>query len=77
MEFIEIADGLSIRICEIESVSKGEDELTSVVRTHHNIFRSTLPYSILVSLLERNKEQEEPERREELNILKTLGSYVG
>lgn len=78
MEFIEIAEGLSVRICEIDSVSRGSDELKSIVCTHHNVFESTFPYSILLSILENNKEEkEEPDRKEELNILRTLGSYAG
>ena len=59
MKFIEIAEGVSVKIEDIESVSVGQDELTSIVKTQYNVYKSTFPYGVLLQLLER--EQEEPE----------------
>lgn len=71
MRYIEIADGLSVRIDEIEAISVGEDNLTSVVKTHHNIYRSTFPYGVLLELLERQGEVKK--EQQVLNILKETG----
>ena len=81
MKYIEIADGLSVRVDEIEAVSVGEDTMTSIVKTHHNIYRSTFPYSVLIELLEGsdNAVREEKEKREVkmFNVLKEIGTYAG
>lgn len=74
LKFIEISDGLSVRMDEIEAVGYGTSNLTSKVFTHHNIYDSTFPYGVLLELIS-NKEPEY--KKEELNILKTLGTFSG
>jgi hypothetical protein len=75
MKFIELRDGLSVCADEIEAVIRNEDGMTSTVYTTSNTYTSTFPYEVLLSLLER--QSEEPEQKQELNILKTLGSFAG
>ena len=78
MKYIEISEGLSVRVDEIEAVTSGEDTLTSIVKTHHTSYRSTFPYRVLLELLEHM--QEEPEdkmKQQELNILKQIGTFAG
>lgn len=73
MEYIELSDGVSIRICDIEAVIANQDNLTCTVRTGWNTYQSTFPYNVLLSLIQQ---KEEP-KKQELNILKTLGSFAG
>lgn len=72
MRYIEIADGVSVKVDEIESVSKGKTPFFSIVKTHHNIYQSNMPYSTLLQLLgaEVKKEQQV------LNILKEVGTQA-
>ena len=78
MKFIEIAEGLSIKICDIEAISMGEDKLTSIIKTHHNIFKSTFPYNVLLDLLEMEmKEPEKETEQQKLNILKLQDYFAG
>ena len=77
MKYIELAEGISVRIEDIESVSKGEDDLTSIVKTQYNIYKSTFPYGVLLELLESNQEPEDKSREEEMNILKQIGVFSG
>lgn len=82
LKYIEISEGLSVKIDEIEAVGYGNGDLTSKVYTHHNIYDSTFPYSVLVELLEANKEVDENEELKEiqskqLNILKEIGTFAG
>ena len=79
MKFIEVSEGLSIRIDEIEAISKRED-MVSTVHTHHNSYDSTFPYEVLLSLIEREYEtsEEAPTKEEEiLNIFKQIGTFAG
>ena len=76
VKFIEIRDGLSVCIDEIEAIQKNENGMTCSVFVGTNTFQSTFPYSVLLSLLERQTE-EEPKEKEELNIFKTLGTFAG
>ncbi len=77
MEFIEVSEGTSVKICEIESVTKDENGDGSIVRTHYNIYSSTFPYDVLLQLLEMNEEKEpmvnELEQKK-FNIMKELGT---
>jgi len=75
MEFIELREGLSVRIEEIEAVIRNADGMTSTVYTCNNNYESTFPYEVILSLIQQKKE--EPGRKEELNILKTLGTFAG
>lgn len=78
MKFIEIAEGLSVRIDEIEAIGYGTTNMTSKVYTHHNIYDSTFPYGVLLDLLENSqKEPEDKTKEKELNILKEIGVYAG
>jgi len=74
MNYIEIVDGVSIRIDAIESIER-KDDLTCVVRTQANSYDSTFPYTLLLQLIER-KEMPEPTETETqtLNILKEVGT---
>lgn len=80
MKYIEIAEGLSIKIDEIEAIGYGKNELTSKVYTHHNTYSSTFPYEILLELLENSylAEKEESKPQEEaLNIFREIGTFAG
>jgi len=80
MKWIEINDGLSIKINDIEAIGYGNNNLTSKVYTHHNIYDSTFPYNVLLELISM-KEPKENEaldmQRKQLNILKELGTFAG
>ncbi len=78
MEYIEISDGISVRICEIEAVKKN-DEMTSSVITHQNTYASTFPYNVLLDLLNMASEEKETNEieQEKLNIMKTQGFFAG
>lgn len=80
MNYIEIADGLSIRIDEVEAIGK-KDEFTSIVYTHHNTFDSTFPYNVLLELLESSVDETQSKNEKfevpALNILKTQGFFGG
>ena len=52
--FIKIADGLSVKVDEVEAVGYGANNLSSKVYTHHNIYDSTFPYEVILALLERS-----------------------
>ncbi len=80
MNYIEVTNGLSIRIDEIEAVSQGEDTLTSIVRTHHNIYKSTFPYQVLLDLLESNSKEDIESKelqQKPFNILREIGTFAG
>ena len=71
--YVEIAKDLSIRIEAIESIKKKND-LTSIVRTQSNSYDSTLPYPVLLQLLEREGTQESKGIEQKgFNIMKELG----
>ncbi len=74
MKYIEIVEGLSIRVDAIEAVEKKED-LTSIVRTQFNSYDSTFPYDVLLQLLEREEIPEEKRKQEEFNILRETGIF--
>jgi len=78
MKYIEVSEGLSIKVDEVEAVGYGINELTSKVYTHHNVYDSTFPYRVLLELLEkRDIKPEEKRSEEELNIFKQIGSLKG
>ena len=79
MNYIEIANGISINVDKIEAIGYGQNELTSKVHTHHNVYDSTFPYSILLDLLERSghgMQEKEKENKEIMNIFKEIGTVV-
>jgi len=51
MKWIEIQDGMSIKIDDIEAIGYGNNNLTSKVYTHHNVYDSTFPYNVLLDLV--------------------------
>ena len=73
MKYIEIVDGVSIRLDAIEAIER-KDDLTCVVRTQFNTYDSSFPYTTLLQLLER-EEVPAPIKIEEevVNILKETG----
>lgn len=73
MKYIEIVDGVSIRVDAIEVIER-KDDLTCVVRTQFNTYDSTFPYTTLLQLLEREKVPTPVKVEEEVvNILKETG----
>lgn len=60
MRYIEVQEGLSIAIEDIEAIQKIDDFQTDVY-THHHHYTSTFPYLTLLDLLEREGEKEEKE----------------
>jgi hypothetical protein len=77
MDYIEISSGISIRIDLIEAIVDNPDGMTCTVKVGLDTYQSTFPYNVLLDLVQRKEVQEKPERKEELNILKTLGSFAG
>ena len=76
MRYIEVADGISVKVSEIEAVVK-KDDFTSEVVTHQNTYSSTFPYDVLVELLEMRHTEDAQELNsdpEEKNILKEIGT---
>ena len=58
MRFIEISDGKSIDIDQIEVVER-KDDFTTSLYTHHNVYEANFPYMTLLQLLEAEKATEE------------------
>ena len=63
MRFIEIRDGVSIDIDEIEVVEK-KDEYTTTIYTHHNVYEANFPYMALLQLLAMETEVPKSEKVE-------------
>jgi len=74
LNYIEIREGTSLCIDEIEAVIANPDGMTCTVRTAFNSYQSLIPYGVFLSLIIK---KEDPKKNEELNILKTLGHYAG
>jgi len=73
MKYIEIADGISLRIEAIEAIER-KDDLSSLVRTQFNTYDSAFPYDVLLQLLEREEIPTPTETETQtLNILKEIG----
>lgn len=75
MEYLEIKEGLSIRVCEIEAVEVGVGN-TSIIHTHHKSYDSTFPYEVILQLLEIREEKPQ-EEKQGMNILKEIGVFAG
>jgi hypothetical protein len=74
MHFIELRDGLSVSIEEIEAIQRVDDG-SSRVFTQNNTYDSTFPYMTLLELVER---EQVPEEKEQVtNILKEIGTFAG
>jgi hypothetical protein len=76
MKYIEIKDGLSVKIDDIESIERNED-FTCYVRTHHNTYDSTFPYMVLLELLERRDYGLQEKEEKIMNIQKEIGTFAG
>lgn len=77
MEYIEIAEGLSIKVCDICAIAK-ETDLTCIVYTEVGNFNSTFPYDVLLQLLEKAGDKPEDEsQKKQLRILEMMGNYAG
>jgi len=74
MNYIEISEGTSICIDDIEAVIANTDGMTCTIKTSWNSYQSTFPYNVLLGLINK---KEEPERKQELNILRTIGTFAG
>ena len=74
--FIEVSEGFSVKIDEIEAVVRVTD-LTSRVLTKNNSYDSTFPYEVLIELINRYGEKETEIEKKEFNILKEIGSFAG
>lgn len=60
MKFLEVAVGLSLRKSEIEAVTKTGD-LKCKVHTKSNVYKTDLPYSTMVAMLEKEQiNQDQP-----------------
>jgi len=77
MQYIEVSDGFSVKISEIEAIIR-KDELTSEVVTHQNTYSSTFPYAVLLELLEMRHAHEaellQLSDTEEKNIMKEIAT---
>ena len=78
MRYIEIAEGLSIKIEDIVAISRGTgNSLNARVYTHHYDFKSTLPYNVLLELLKREQQDVVEIKdilKQQLNIQKQVGT---
>ena len=74
MKYIEIKEGLSIRLDEIEAIEK-VNEYNSTVYTHHNLYASTFPYMTLISLLEAEGEEEDRKDSQVTDNINQLAKY--
>lgn len=62
MRYIEIAEGLSVKVDEVEAIGYGNGSLTSKVYTHHNVYDSTFPYKTLLQVFEDNLQEPKEEQ---------------
>ena len=53
MKFIEVRDGFSIAIDEIQAIEKS-GELFSLVHTSKDVYESTWPYKVLLEIISRS-----------------------
>ena len=81
MRFIEIREGISIDINEIEAI-EDKDKLNSKIYTHHNTYTSTFPRTALIQLIEKHKGgQSSPGQSSKDDLmkafLKNFGTFAG
>lgn len=74
MNYIEVKEGLSIRVDEIEAVER-VDEYNCTIYTHHNLYASTFPYMTLLSLIEGQKEDKEKDKAQMMESINSLASH--
>jgi len=70
MRYIEIADGVSVKIDSIEAVLR-TDSLSSEVVTADNSYTSIFPYEVLLELLEM-EEKDKDSDLDDRNIFKRI-----
>jgi len=70
MRYIEIADGVSVKIDSIEAVLR-TDSLSSEVVTADNSYTSIFPYEVLLELLEM-EEKDKDSDLDDRNIFKQI-----
>ena len=73
MTFIELQDGLSVKIDEIVAVQRMADQFRCKVFTETQEFEAHFPYLTLLSLLEADK----PEVESNKDVLKEISQKVG
>ena len=78
MTFLEVADGVSIAIKDIQTIERMDEIRTRVITTIAN-YEVALPYKILLEFLEEQKEKGiKPETEEMLQgFLKNVGTFAG
>lgn len=72
MRFIELSDGVSINVDEIEAIER-TSQLKSTIQTHHNVYRVNIPYETLLQILRGEKSGKDAG----LNIMKEFGTFAG
>jgi len=79
MEFIEVDEGFSIKVSEIEAIER-IDDLNCAIYTHHNRYEMGFPYKTLLDLLSLHT-GESDSMRETMKSLKGFleqsGHFVG
>ena len=79
-QYIEIKDGVSVKMDDIVAVVRGSKELTSIVHTQYRTYDSTFPYEVLLELLQTSKEESGEIKdilQKQLNIQKEIGTFAG
>ena len=62
MRFIEIKEGVSVDIDQIEVLER-KDDFTTTIYTHHNVYEANFPYMTLLQLLETEEKPQEAQTR--------------
>ena len=74
MKYLEIKEGLSIKVEEIEAIER-VDEYNCTIYTNHNLYASTFPYMTLLSIVENANEEKEKEDMQMKQNIKQLATY--
>ena len=84
MKYVEIRDGLSVRVDAVEAVGRGENEFKSVVYTFSGQYQANFPYKTMVNILEGvnndvpSTTNVKPETIDLLDgFLKNVGTFAG
>lgn len=75
MDFIEIAEGLSVRKDEILAIHSTDNQFECIVITESKEFTAKFPYLTLLSILEEKENEKENEGQEAL--LRQINEKVG
>ena len=62
MRVIEIKEGVSVDIDQIEVLER-KDDFTTTIYTHHNVYEANFPYMTLLQLLETEEKPQEAQTR--------------